>query len=159
MAAIFGFLARDVAAGTAMGVQAGTWLSIGLVERATPPGATSDPLGMLLLIASVAMTIAAAASASGKLATAAVLGTTAARFATTGPYEITASSAWQDSAGIVGLILCAVAIYTAAAMAIEDATGSTILPLGRGACAQSIEGNLDDQLQRVEREAGVREQL
>src|SRR5436190_20583815 len=37
IASIFGFLARDVVAGTGMGILAGTWLSISLVTRDQPP--------------------------------------------------------------------------------------------------------------------------
>lgn len=48
-------------------------------------------------------------------------------------------------AGIVGLVLCAVAIYTALAMALEDALGRTVLPIGR---SEAIDG-----------EPGVRQQL
>lgn len=160
VASIFGFLARDVVAGTAMGVLAGAWLTIGLVQLTGAPGATSDALGLLLLIAAVAMTIPAAAAATGKLVPAAVLATTSARFATTGMYEITASGTWQDIAGIVGLVLCALAVYAAAAMTIEDARRQIVLPLGRRSTgAASLDGNLADQLKRIEREAGIREQL
>ena len=160
VASIFGFLARDVVAGTGMGVLAGTWLSIGLIQLTSPPGSTSDPLGMFLLLAAVAMLVPAAASATGKLVPALVLVTTAARFATTGLYEITASATWQDVAGIVGLVLCAFAVYAALAMALEDAKRKTVLPLGRRSFgAESVGGNLHEQLERIEREAGVREQL
>ncbi len=52
------------------------------------------------------------------------------------------------------------AVYAAAAMAIEDAQGSTLLPVGRrDRGASSMGGNLHEQLERLEREAGVREQL
>lgn len=160
VAAILGFLARDVVAGTGMGILAGTWLSIGVVGLASEPGTTSDPLGMLLLIAAVAMTIPAAAAATGKLVPAAVLATTAVRFATTGMHETTASAAWQDIAGVIGLVLCALAVYAAAAMMIEDVRRRTVLPLGRMEMgAASLDGNLADQLEGIEREAGVREQL
>ena len=159
LASVFGYLARDVVAGTAMGVLAGTWLSIGLVTLTGRPGATSDPLGLLLLLAAVAMTVPAAAAA-GKHVPALVLVTTALRFATTGLFQITASATWQDVAGVIGLVLCGLALYAAAAMAIEDARGHTILPLGRrGAGAASVGGPFADQLRRIEREAGVREQL
>jgi uncharacterized protein len=160
VASIFGFLGRDVVAGTGMGVLAGTWLSIALVRLTGEPGSTSDPLGLLLLLASIAMLVPAAASATAKLIPAAVLVTTAARFATTGVYELTASETWETIAGLVGLGLCALAVYAAAGMALEDARRRSMLPLGRrGAGAQSLEGNLDDQLERIEWEAGVREQL
>ena len=160
VASIFGFLARDVVAGTGMGVLAGTWLSIGLIQLTSPPGSTSDPLGLLLLLAAVAMLVPATASATGKLVPALVLTTTAVRFVTTGLYEITAGSIWQDVAGIVGLLLCAIALYAALAMALEDARRRTVLPLGRrGLGAESVGGNFAEQVTRIEREAGVREQL
>jgi uncharacterized protein len=160
VASIFGFLARDVVAGTGMGILAGTWLSIALVKLTGEPGATSDPLGLFLLLAAAAMLVPTAASATGKLVPAAVLATTAARFATTGLHELTASGAWESVAGVIGLVLCALAVYAAAAMALEDAKRQTLLPLGRRRFgAESIEGNFDEQLERIEREAGVREQL
>ena len=127
-------------------------LAAGRYERST---------GLFLLLAAVAMLVPAAASATGKLVPAAVLTTTAARFAATGLYEISASSTWKDVAGIVGLVLCAVAVYAALAMALEDAKRQTVLPLRRRSFgAESMGGNLEEeQLERIEREAGVREQL
>jgi uncharacterized protein len=160
IASVFGFLARDVVAGTGMGVLAGTWLSIAMIKLTSEPGATSDPLGLFLLLAAVAMLVPTAAAATGKLVPAAVLATTAVRFATTGLYEITASDTWKHVAGVTGLVLCALAVYAALAMAIEDARRQTLLPIGRrGLGAASVGGNLDEQLERIEREAGVREQL
>src|SRR4051812_9487342 len=129
----FGYLARDVVAGTGMGILAGTWLSIGLVTFRGEPGATSDALGLFLLIAGASMLVPAAAASTGKLAAAAVLFTTAVRFAATGLYQLSGDDAWKDTAGIVGLILCAVAAYAATAMALEDARHRTLLPVGRRA--------------------------
>lgn len=106
LASVFGYLARDVVAGTAMGVLAGTWLSIGLVTLTGKPGATSDPLGLLLLLAAVAMTVPVSAAAAGKLVPALVLATTALRFATTGLFQITAATTWKEVAGIAGQVLC-----------------------------------------------------
>jgi uncharacterized protein len=160
LTSVFGYLARDVVAGTAMGVLAGTWLVVGLVTLTSPPGSTSDALGLFLLVAGVAMLVPAAASATGKLVPALILTTVAVRFASTGIYQLTASPGWEDITGILGLLLCALAIYAALAMALEDARRSTLLPLGRiGAGRESVEGNLGEQLERIEREAGVREQL
>lgn len=160
LASVFGFLARDVVAGTGMGVLAGTWLCVGLVLYTSAPGATSHPLGVLLLMSALAMLVPAAASASGKLVPMAVLLTTALRFATSGLFELTDSGVWKNVTGIVGLVLAGVAVYAAAAMALEDAERRTVLPVGRRrAGARSVGGNFDEQLQRIEREAGVREQL
>jgi uncharacterized protein len=135
VAAIFGFLGRDVVAGTGMGILAGTWLSIGLVTLTSPAGSTSDALGLFLLIAAVAMLVPASAATLGKPVAVAVLATTSLRFATTGLYQITAGGTWEDVAGVVGLVLCAVAVSAALAMALPDARAS------------------------LEREAGVRAQL
>jgi uncharacterized protein len=160
IASVFGFLGRDVVAGTAMGVLAGTWGSIALVRLTGQPGATSDVLGMLLLVSAVAMSLPALGAATGKLVPALVLSTVAVRFAVTGLFEITASATWKDLAGIVGLALCALAVYAAAAMLLEDARRRTVLPVGRrGDGKASLEGGLEDQVRRIEGEAGVREQL
>jgi succinate-acetate transporter protein len=160
ISSVFGYLGRDVVAGTAMGVLAGTWLSVGLVKLTGTPGSTSDPLGMLLLLSAVAMLLPAAGAATGKLVPATVLTTVAVRFALTGLYEITASSAWKDIAGIVGLALCALAVYAAAAMVLEDAQRRTVLPLGRrGKGAAALGDDLAGQVRGIEHEAGVREQL
>ena len=99
VASILGFFARDGAAGTGMGILAGTWLSVGLVTLAGRPGATSDALGLLLLVASVAMLVPASAALRGKLVPAAVLCTTSLRFLLTGLSQLTASGTWADAAG------------------------------------------------------------
>ena len=157
---VFGYLARDVVAGTGMGVLAGAWLSIGLVMLTSPPGSVSDALGLFLLLAALAMLVPAAAATTGKLVPALVLATTAVRFAATGLYQLTESDGWKTAAGVIGLVLCALAVYAALAMALEDARRETILPLGRRAAGRtSVGGGLDDQLARLEREAAVREQL
>jgi uncharacterized protein len=157
---VFGYLCRDVVAGTGMGVLAGTWLTISLVMLTSPPGSTSDALGLFLLLAFVAMLIPAAAASLGKLVPAAVLGAAGLRFGVTGIYELSASPTWEDIAGVLGLALCAIALYAALAMALEDARRRTVLPLlRRGAGRALMEGDLGDQAADLEREAGVREQL
>jgi uncharacterized protein len=143
-----------------MGILAGAWLSVALVKLTSAPGGTSDALGLFLLVAAAAILVPAAAAASGKLIPMAVLATTALRFAATGIYELSASSTWEDIAGGIGLALAALALYAALAMALEDSQPRTSLPvLRRGFGRESLEGNLDEQLARIEREAGVREQL
>ena len=161
VAAIFGFLGRDVVAGTGMGLLSGTWLAIALVTLTAPaPGATSDALGLFLLLAGAAMLIPFAAAAMSKAVAAAVLGTTAVRFALTGMHQLTAGSGWKAAAGIVGLVLLAVALYAALALALEDARGASVLPVGRrGDGADALGDGLDAQLRGIEHAAGVRRQL
>jgi uncharacterized protein len=127
---VFGFLGRDVVAGTGMGVLAGTWLSVGLVMLTSPAGSTSDALGLFLLLAGVAMLVPAIAAAELKLVVASVLATTALRFGCTGMYELTASKTWEDIAGVVGLALLAIAVYAALAVMLEETRHRTVLPTG-----------------------------
>ena len=97
---------------------------------------------------------------AGKLAAVAVLGTTAVRFALTGMDQLTASALWRDSSAVVGLVLAAVAVYAALAFLLEDVQRATRLPLGRrGAGRASMDEGVSAQLDRIEHEAGVREQL
>ena len=71
-----------------------------------------------------------AAAASGKLIAATVLVTTALRFAVTALYQLTADDALGHVAGVVGLLLLAVAVYAAGALVLEDA-GHPVIPIGR----------------------------
>jgi succinate-acetate transporter protein len=120
---VLGYLGRDVVAGTGMGVLAGTWLSVGLVALTSPAGSTSDALGLFLLLAAVAMLVPASAAMSAKPVAVPVLGTTALRFACTGVYQLTASNTWADIAGVVGLVLCAVAVVAALTVELQAVRG------------------------------------
>jgi uncharacterized protein len=104
--------------------------------------------GPSLLIAGVAMWVPASVAAATKRVPAAVLATAGLRFLVTGVYELSSATSWERTAGIVGLVLCALGVYAALAMALESARGRTVLPLGR-----------TPQLTSVQAEAGVREQL
>ena len=160
LAAVFGFLARDAVAATGMGVLAGSWLVVGLVTYASPPGSTSAALGTFLLFAGAALLVPAAGAALGKLVPALVLLTAAVRFALTGAYQLTGGPGWQGAAGVVGLVLLGIAFYAALALEIEGIKRKTVLPvLRRGEGRSAVEGDLGDQLRSVENEAGVREQL
>jgi hypothetical protein len=72
-----------------------------------------------------------AVAASAELVAAGVMALTATRFAITGVYEITGSSVWKTTSGLVGLVLAAAAYYAAFGFEIEDAKGRTVLPLLR----------------------------
>jgi succinate-acetate transporter protein len=160
LVSVLGYLARDVVAGTGMGILAGTWLSVGLITLTSPAGSTSDALGLFLLVAAAGMLIPALAATGGKLVPAAVLSLTAIRFLTTGIAELSGARGWGDAAGVIGLALCALALYAALALTLEDARHDTVLPVGRRQLGRvAIEDGFGEQLERIEREAGVREQL
>ncbi len=159
LAAVYGFLARDPVAGTGTAVLAGTWAAAGTATLVTPPGSSSPGLGVLLVASSMTMLVPVVAAATGKLVVAGVMGLTALRFAVTGVAEITGSSAWLTTAGVVGLVLAVVALYGALALELEGA-GTPVLPVLRRGSGQDAEsGDLDSALSGLEREAGVRRQL
>ena len=138
IASLFGYLGRDVVAGTGMGVLAGSWLSIALVTLTSSPGSTSDALGLLLLVSAAGLAIAAFAATGGKLVATAVLGTAALRLFCTGMYELTASSTWEEVAGVIGLVLLALGVYAALAIALEDTRRETVLPTGRRGAGRDV---------------------
>jgi len=160
VSSLFGYLARDSVAGTGMGILCGTWLTVGLVMRSSPPGATSKALGLFLFVAGVAMLVPGLGALASKFGPAAVLMTTALRFFVTGLYQWTGSSTWKGAAGLVGLILGVVAVYAAFAIELEEALGHPVLPMGRHAHgAEATSGLLADQLENLEHAPGVRRQL
>ena len=160
LSSIFGYLARDPAAATGMGILAASWFTIGLVTLDSAPEATSAVLGVFLVFAGVALLVPAIGAAFGKLVPAIVLLTAAARFFLTGLYQLSANPSLQYAAGVVGLVLLGVALYAALALEIEDVRRKTVLPVLRvGAGKTAVEGSVEDQIEGVDHEAGVREQL
>jgi len=160
VASLWSTLARDGVASTAMGVLALTWLSTGLVQFATPPGSTSDGLGLLLLFSSIAMALTGVTACQSKVLLGVVFLVAATRFALGGLHQLTANEAWEDAAGIVGLVLFFLAVYAALASEIEDAQGKTLLPMGRRMKGRiALEGSLAEQLKHAPNEPGVRQQL
>jgi succinate-acetate transporter protein len=157
LASVLGFQSRDTVAGTGMGVLSGTWAVIGLVLFTARPGSTSDALGVVLIGAGAALA-APALAATGKLVAAAVLGTASVRFGVTGVAQLTGSTGWEDTAGMIGLLLAVLALYAATAFALEDVQQRAVLPLFRGDRGRTYEprrGRADD----LSRSPGVRAQL
>lgn len=160
LASVFGFLARDSGVGTGMGILAGIWLTVALVKLASAPGATSEALGTFLIFAGAALTVPAIGAALGKLVAALVLLTAALRVVLTGIYQLTTNADVQSAAGVAGLVLVGLAGYAALALEIEDVRRKPVLPMLRlGAGKAAMHGTTQDQLSRITREAGVREQL
>ncbi|TYP90299.1 GPR1/FUN34/YaaH family transporter [Blastococcus xanthinilyticus] len=160
LASVFGFLSRDPVAATGMGILSGTWAIAGLTTLTNPPGAASQGLGVLLIVAGAAMFVPAVVALSSKIVPAAVMGLAGTRFIVTGVYELTSSSAWKATAGWVGVALAALALYAALALELEGGQEKTVLPLGRrgpGRSAMAGEGPLAPE--ELVEEAGVRPQL
>jgi succinate-acetate transporter protein len=159
-ASIFGFLARDGVAATGMGLLSGIWAAIGLVLLTGSAGSTSSALGLFLVIAGVAMWAPASAAAAGKLMPSLVLATAGLRFVLTGVYQLSGAKTWENIAGYVGVVLAALAIYSAYAAEFEDVLERPLLPLGRrGSGRKAVEGPYGQQVETLVHEAGVRAQL
>ena len=160
VASVFGFLSRDSVGGTGMGLLASSWLADGVIGLTSRPGATSRTLGLLLFVVSATLLVPVVAAALGKVLAAAVLLMAAVRFALTGIYQFHGGVAWSDVSGWMGVAVSVVALYAALAFELEDTQHRTVLPvfrwrLGRRAITAGIAGAVD----RVGREAGVREEL
>lgn len=153
---VFAMLARDTIAATGMGLLAGTWLSIGAVLHASTPGAVSGGLGLLLVSSAGALlTVALAAVVTKPLATV-VIGTTAARFACAGVYELTDRSGWQTATGVIGVFLTVLAWYAALALLLENVSGRPLLPTLRRAPEVTPTEALANDLRDLAAEPGVR---
>jgi hypothetical protein len=102
----------------------------------------------------------APSATASKLVPALVLSTAGLRFLLTGIYQLTASDAWEDVAGIVGLVLGAFALYAAYAAEYEDVLKHPLLTLGRrGKGELAVKGTYSQQIAEVAHEPGVRQQL
>jgi succinate-acetate transporter protein len=160
ISAAYGFLARDSAAGTGMGVQAGSWLAIGLVTYVSRPGSVSGGLGLILLGAATVLLVPVTAASLSKMLAGLVMAGTSVRFFLTAAYELSASAAWEQAAGVAGLVLAALALYAAMAFELEDTRGQTLLPTGRRTGGRpGLAATLPEDIAGVQREAGVRHKL
>lgn len=133
VACVFSYLARDGAAGAAVGVLSASWLAEGLVHITSTPGSRSGALGLMLLAAGAVLMLSSVAVGVGKPLVAGVFVLAALRFVTGGVYLLGASSTWQDIAGIIGLVVVASAAYCVLAFELEGQTHRAVLPtLRRG---------------------------
>ncbi|HTX62999.1 MAG TPA: hypothetical protein VMD28_05140 [Acidimicrobiales bacterium] len=160
VACVYGFLVRDLVAGTGMGLLAGSWGTVAVVLLLGRPGSTSAGLAWILVVAGAALVVPAFAAAQSKLLAAAVNLMTAFRFWVTAVYEWGAPHAWETAAGAVGVALALLAFYAALAFEVEDQRRETVYPTyRRGAGVIAMTGDLAAQVDKAHNEAGVRKQL
>ncbi|MGI8753409.1 MAG: hypothetical protein ACR2MN_14055 [Acidimicrobiales bacterium] len=161
LASVFGYLARDSVGGTGMAVLGGSWLVTGLLVVTSDPGARSPTLGLVWAVLRGRRPHGpTAAAALGKVLAAIVMFAAAGRFALTGIYKYTGGATWEHISGWWGVGLAVVALYAALAFELEDTRRRTVLPVLRhGVGRSAVHGGLTAELDRVEHEAGVREQL
>jgi uncharacterized protein len=160
IASVFAFLARDGAAGTALGLFATSWLASGVLLATGTPGTLDAGFGYYLVAFSIVIIILGGASLLGRPLLSLFLLISSLRTIFGAVYELGGGSGWERAGGWVGLAAFCVAMYAGLAFLLEDSLGHTVLPLGRRAGARAaIEGGLDEQLNALEDEAGVRQSL
>jgi uncharacterized protein len=158
LASVFSYLARDGAGGAQLGVLATTWAAMGLVHIVSVPGARSGALGLLLISAGGMLACSAVSVTSAKPLPALVFLMAALRFALAGVYQIGATSAWREVAGIVGLVVVAVATYCVLAFELEGQQRRPVIPTFRRARgAVALSDGLRAQVDGVAHEPGVRQ--
>lgn len=160
LASVVAFVGRDPTVATAMAVLSLTWLSVGVVMLTSLPGTRSPALGLFLLLSGLAVALSGVAAALTKVSMAVVLLTAGVRLGLTGWYHLEGAAWAKTSAGFIGVVLCALAVYVAWASELEEAAGRTLLPLGRrGKGQEAMLGTLADQSKDIAVEAGVRRRL
>jgi succinate-acetate transporter protein len=159
VATIVAFLARDTLGATALGLFTTSWLTFGVAVMTGKPGATSGALGLFELFFAGIVVLLSIVAWQGKPLIAGILTVSAARAALAGVYELDRSKTIDHVAGWMGFGISGLALYGGLAFLLEDA-GRVLLPvLRRGEAHTALEGSLADQLERIESEAGVRQQL
>ena len=160
LSCIFAFLARDTAGATTMGVFAASWVGFATTWLATGTAKDDVALGMFSLMLAIIFAALASAAFSTKPMLALILCLAFARMSAVAAAQLAGSKVARDVGGIVSLLLAAFSIYGATAFLLEDMKQRAVLPVFRkGPAQETMEGNLADQLSRISREAGVREQL
>lgn len=160
LACVFGFLSRDAGSATAMGIFGSGWIALAISFLLAGPNAKTPSLGIFMIMDALAVLSLAIVAISGKPLLSILLFFAAARFLLTSIVQFGAAPVLNIPAGVLGLITGAFALYGGLALLLEDVKQRTVLPMfRRGPARQSIEGSLQDQLEHLEHEAGVRQQL
>ncbi len=158
LACVFSYLARDGAAGAAIGVLASTWAAIGLVHIVSTPGSRSGAMGLLLLAAAAMLALSSVAVSGAKPLPALVFLAAAVRFGLAGVYELGAGTFWRDAAGICSLLVLGLAAYCVLAFELEDQRRKPLLPTFRRVrCAAAMGDDPQLQLEGLAHEAGIRQ--
>jgi uncharacterized protein len=158
VACVFAYLARDGAAGAAVGILSASWLAEGLVHVTSVPGSRSGALALMLITAGAVLLVSSLVIALGKPLVATVVLLAALRFITGGVYYLGGSSFWQDAGGIIGLAVVGAAVYCVLAFELEGQMHHPVLPTfrrGRGAAA--ISDDPTSAIDGVVSEPGVRQ--
>ncbi len=153
------FLARDTGGATAFAIFGASWATEGLRMLLHLPD-LSRTAGILNVCLAVCLVMLAIVTVPGKPLMGGVLIVAVVRTSLAAAHTLVGGVKLGVATGVTGLVLAAVAFYCALAFLEEDVT-SRISPLTfrTGAAKAAMEGKLEDQVEALTREAGVRKQL
>jgi len=145
---------------TTLGLFTTWWLTFGWLQLDSPPGSTSATMGIYLFGFAAEVLLLSTLSTLGKPFFSVLLLVVATRMILAGLYEVGAAgkTVYEVSGGF-GLALTMLALYGGAALGLEDAHQREVLLLFRRAAAAESLAGYERQLERLEAEAGVRQQL
>lgn len=157
---LMAFLTRDAGGATAFGIFGAAWVVQGLALVGGPPPAVNHSAGVFLLCLAVCLVILAVVTFRGKPLLGVVLCLAIVRTAGAAASALKGTPWLGAATAYSGLLLAVLAFYCGAAFLEEDVTGRlSPLTFRTGAARAAMEGSLGDQLEAIEREAGVRKQL
>lgn len=163
VAMVFGFLERDTAAGTTMGLFALSWVALALYQLLLPPDAASGAMGWFSLMLAASTVLLGSVALASKPFFSLILYLAGFRFVLQAVHMFRGGAARGALAAlsiIDGIALVALSLYGALALLLEDGRKHTVLPLFRkGPARAALEGGAGDQLRDVLREPGVRSEL
>ena len=153
------FLARDTGGATAFAIFGASWIALGLQMLLHLPE-QSRTAGIFDLCLAMCLVMLAIVTFPGKPLLGVVLAVAVLRTSLGGSLALVGGPGLAMATGVAGLVLAALAFYCALAFLEEDVT-SRISPLTfrTGSAKQAMEGRLEDQVEAITREAGVRKQL
>jgi succinate-acetate transporter protein len=160
LSAAIAFLARDTAGAASLGFFSTSWLALGLAHAMSTPGTRSSAVGLFLIGFATMVLALAVATARGKPLLAVLLVTAAARAAVSGVQELGGPHVLRRVDGGLAVAIFVFSVYGGLALLLEDMRQRPLLPVLRiGAARRALRDDLPGQLERVQREAGVRPQL
>jgi succinate-acetate transporter protein len=160
LSSLFAFFSRDTGAATAMAIFGDSWIAFSLYFLNLGMQAETTTFGIFLIMDSLAVLALGVASFAGKPLLSLILLIAAVRFLLVACVQFGAGASAQIASGIVGLLTGVFAVYGGLALLLEDVKQKTVLPMFRRRNAKAaLEGSLEDQLDRIASEAGVRQQL
>ncbi len=153
------FLTRDGGGATSYAIFGSVWLAQGLGLWLHAP-ARSHTAAAFLMCVVVCLLLLTAVTLRGKPLLGAMLIVSAVRTTGSAVLALSDQPLLSTMTGWIGLLLAALAFYSAFAFLEEDITGKlSSLTFRTGEAKAAMEGSLEEQVKLLEREAGVRKQL